>query len=57
VSKRTGTRRDVIATYVCPVIVIERVELFSGKRVLQLERMVVRRRICELVERVGVAGV
>ena len=58
VSKRTGAQRDVIATYVCPVIMIERVELFSGKLVLQLESVVVRRRICELVERVGVpAGV
>ena len=57
VSNRTVIQRDVTATYVCPVIVIERVELLPGELVLQLESMVVREGVCELVERVGVAGV
>jgi len=38
---------------VCPVIMIERVELFTGKLVLQLQGMVVGD-VCELVERVRV---
>ena len=50
-------QRDVTATYVCPVIVIERVELLPGELVLQLESMVVREGVCELVKRVGVTGV
>ena len=47
VTDRNGT------TYVCPVIVIERIELLTSKLVLQLQGMVAGD-VCELVERVGV---
>lgn len=51
-----GIQREISTTYVCPESVIERVELFSRKLVLQLQSMVVRD-VCELVERVGVVDV